>query len=809
MDISVRARRAPHWLLAVVAGLAAALLPSGTAWAHEVGGVGATNFATTLSALSPAVPGVSLAVVENGSRLELRNTTGREVVVRGYSDEPYARIGPDGVWLNDSSPATYLNTDRFASTTVPADADPAAPPRWRKISDETVHRWHDHRIHWMLSTLPTAVAAAPTAAHRVSDWHVDLDHDGAVLSATGSLDWVPGPSPTPWYLLAAVSALLVVGAVFTRRAHALIAAALGALVAADVLHAAGIALVTTGNVPERISAFFGDGMTGLLIWPFGLAAAVLIARRATFLGFVAMGVGGLLSSMMALDDAPVWWRSSAPSALPADLNRAGVALVVGLGAGLLLAGPLLWRRFKPASHRAVSTDSPETAAPAVRDDAPPVVLGARAARAAAAPPTDEAAPEQAGAATVGRRGFAGTLAAGGVGAILGGAAGIAAGTPGEPAAPSGGTPAEPLTGVGATRIAFHGERQAGISTPARPQAQLRIVAFDLADGVDRAGLQGLLRRWTQAAAQLSQGLPLGDTGDDVVSGSGPSSLTVTVGFGPSLFGKAGLPTSARPAELTPLPAFPGEQLDAARSDGDLCLLVHADDALVAFRAARALTRLAAPQARVRWQLDGFNTSPGVTPKAATGRNLMGQLDGTNNPQPADEDFTSKVYVTDPAAPAWLRGGSVLVVRRIRMLLDDWDAQPRQAQERVIGRHKDTGAPLSGGQERTPANFGTTTGDGAPAIPADAHIRLATPAFNNGAAMLRRGYSYTDGDAAGLIFLAWQADPRRGFVPVQQRLAAADALNRFIRHETSALFAMPHGVTPGGHLGQDLFGDDPA
>ncbi|MEU8077871.1 Dyp-type peroxidase [Catellatospora citrea] len=852
VDISVKAtRRARHWLLAVVAGLAAAVLPAGAAWAHEVGGVGATNFTTTLSALSPAVPGVSLAVVENGSRLELRNTTAREVVVRGYSDEPYARIGPDGVWLNDSSPATYLNTDRFAGTTVPADADPAAPPRWRKISDETVHRWHDHRIHWMLNTLPTAVAAAPTAAHRVSDWHVDLDYGGTVLSATGSLDWVPGPSPTPWYLLAAVAALLVVGAVFTRRAHALIAAALGTLIAADVLHAAGIALVTAGNVPERLSAFLGDGMTGLLIWPFGLVAAVLIAKRATFLGFVAMGVGGLLSSMMALDDAPVWWRSSAPSALPADLNRAGVALVVGLGAGLLLAGPLLWRRFKPESHRTAPVAAPAAAAdqqptdqvsavsasgesdPSAHRDSPavldtraanaatttddpaaagegPVVLGARAARAAAADSPDEAAAaDPAGVATVGRRGFAGTLAAGGVGAILGAAGGIAAGTPGEPTAPPSGPPAEPLSGVGATRIAFHGERQAGITTPARPQARLRIVAFDLADGVDRAGLQSLLRRWTQAAAQLSQGLPLGDSGDDVVTGAGPSSLTVTVGFGPSLFGKAGLPASARPAVLTPLPAFPGERLDPARSDGDLCLLVNADDALVAFRAARALSRLAAPQARVRWQLDGFNNSPGVTPTAATGRNLMGQLDGTNNPQPTDEDFTAKVYVTDPAAPSWLRGGSVLVVRRIRMLLDGWDAQPREAQERVIGRRKDSGAPLSGGQERTPANFGTTAGDGTLAIPADAHIRLATPAFNNGAAMLRRGYSYSEGDAAGLIFLAWQADPRRGFVPVQQHLAAADALNRFIRHETSALFAMPHGVTPGGHLGQDLFGENPA
>jgi dye decolorizing peroxidase len=205
-------------------------------------------------------------------------------------------------------------------------------------------------------------------------------------------------------------------------------------------------------------------------------------------------------------------------------------------------------------------------------------------------------------------------------------------------------------------------------------------------------------------------------------------------------------------------------------------------------------------------MDGFNSSPGATAEGATGRNLMGQVDGTNNPRPGDEDFTAKVFVTDPQAPRWLQGGSLLVVRRIRMLLDDWDGLDLAAQERVIGRRKDTGAPLSGGEERTPADFGATAPGGGPAIPADAHIRLAAPAFNTGAAMLRRGYSYADGAEAGLLFLAWQADPGRGFIPVQRRLAAADALNHFIRHETSALFAMPGGVAAGGYVGQDLFED---
>ncbi len=811
MRVYTSVARPVRLLLAVAAGLLLVLGPAGAASAHEVGGVGATNFATTLSGLSPAVPGVALSVVENGSRLQLRNTTKTEVVVRGYSEEPYARIGPGGVWLNDSSPAAYLNADRFGSARVPADADPAAAPRWRKVSDEPVHRWHDHRTHWMLTTLPIAVAADPTAPHRISQWHVDLDHDGRVLTATGSLDWVPGPSPTPWYLLTALSALLVVGAVFTRWAHRLVAAALGALIAADVVHAAAVALVTEGNVPERLSAFLGEGMTALLLWPFGIAAAVLIARGATFLGFVGMGVGGLLASMMALDDAPVWWRSSAPSALSADVNRATVALIVGLGAGLLLAGPLLWRRFKPAPRALPAaaqepgvpeTDKPVTAqeTPASLDEAP-VLLGARAAAAAAAPREE---------ATVGRRGFAGTLAAGGVGVILGAAGGIAASGGPDTDTPAESQPGEPpRSSIGTARVAFHGERQAGIATPARLQARLRVTAFDLVPGVDRAGLRTLLRRWSQVAEQLTAGQALGAPGDHVVTGAGPASLTVTIGFGPSRFGKAGLTAADRPKQLTPLPAFPGEQLDPARGDGDLCLLVAADDALVVFHAARELARLARPYAEVRWQTDGFSNAPGVTADGATSRNLMGQLDGTNNPRPADEDFETKVFVTDPAAPRWLQGGSLLVVRRIRMLLDGWDGLDRPAQERVIGRHQDTGAPLSGGEERTPADFGATAPAGGLAIPADAHIRLAAPAFNNGAAMLRRGWSYAEGTEAGLLFLAWQADPARGFVPVQRRLAASDALNRFIRHETSALFAMPRGAAPGGYVGQELFGDDAA
>jgi dye decolorizing peroxidase len=356
--------------------------------------------------------------------------------------------------------------------------------------------------------------------------------------------------------------------------------------------------------------------------------------------------------------------------------------------------------------------------------------------------------------------------------------------------------------VGARTVAFSGSHQAGIVTPQRQQAQVWVAGFDLVPGADAAGLRRLLQTWSAAAARLTAGQPLGAADDAVVSGIGPAALTVTVGFGPSLFGKA-VPASARPDALAPLPAFPGERLDPARGDGDLGLVVAADDPVVVAHAGRVLRRLAAGTAALKWEQVGFNAARGSGPATATGRNLMGQLDGTHNPKPSDPDFAPRIFAD---GPGWMRGGSYLVVRRIRMLLDDWESLAVADQERVVGRRKDTGAPLSappGADEHTEPNYGIAGPDGKPAIAVDAHIRLAAPAFNQGAAMLRRGFSYVDGAEAGLLFLAWQTDPRRGFIPVQQRLVGTDALARYTRHETSALFAMPAGASAGSYVGAGL------
>ncbi|GAA0619317.1 iron uptake transporter deferrochelatase/peroxidase subunit [Streptomyces crystallinus] len=390
-----------------------------------------------------------------------------------------------------------------------------------------------------------------------------------------------------------------------------------------------------------------------------------------------------------------------------------------------------------------------------------------------------------------------------------GAAGVALGATGgalvHAALESDGSGTPELSSVGTAEVAFHVKHQAGITTPV--QACGHLIAFDLAPGAGRKEAAALLRRWSATAKALMAGEPAGsDTG--IALDAGPSSLTVTFGFGRTFFDRTGL-VAQRPAALDPLPDFSSDRLDARRSHGDLWVQIGADDALVAFHALRALQKDAGAAARVRWQMNGFNRTPGATKKPMTARNLMGQIDGTNNPKPSDPDFGKRIFVPDSGKPAWMANGSYAVVRRIRMLLDDWEKVPLAQQEQVIGRRKADGAPLSGGTETTPMQLDKFGPDGKLVIPDNAHARISAPEQNGGAAMLRRAFSYHDGISAdgvpdaGLLFVAWQADPLRGFVPVQRKLDRGDALSAFIRHESSGLYAVPGGPRAGEYVGQLL------
>jgi deferrochelatase/peroxidase EfeB len=357
---------------------------------------------------------------------------------------------------------------------------------------------------------------------------------------------------------------------------------------------------------------------------------------------------------------------------------------------------------------------------------------------------------------------------------------------------------EPAGAAAGAAVDFHGVHQAGISTPV--QDRLHFAAFDVKTD-DRAEFVQLLKDWTDAARRMTAGQAVGegaygglaeappdDTGEAL--GLKPSRLTLTIGFGPSLFARFGL-AGQRPDALIDLPKFAGDNLDPARSNGDLCIQACADDPQVAVHAIRNLARIGFGKVVIRWSQLGFGKTSSTTPDAQTPRNLMGFKDGTRNIAGTETDRLEKfVWVGEKEGPAWMVGGSYLVARRIRMHIETWDRTSLQEQEDVFGRDKGEGAPVGKAKERDEPFL--------KAMKPDAHVRLAHPDSNHGATILRRGYSFTDGTDglgrldAGLFFLAYQKDVRKGFVPVQRNLAT-DALNEYIQHVGSAVFAIPPGV----------------
>jgi len=367
-------------------------------------------------------------------------------------------------------------------------------------------------------------------------------------------------------------------------------------------------------------------------------------------------------------------------------------------------------------------------------------------------------------------------------------------------------------------VPFYGEHQAGIATPV--QDRLHFAAFDL-ETESRAELRELMREWTAAAAAMTAGRMIGtaagnreelappdDTGE--AFGLPPSNLTITFGFGPALFDRPGLGlASRRPAELQPLPALPGDELNGLESGGDICVQACADDPLVVFHAVRNLARIGRGTVTMRWSQLGFGRTSSTSRSQETPRNLFGVKDGTANIKAEDGEAMGEFVWVD-SGPAWMQGGSYLVTRRIRMNLEVWDRSPLQDQEETIGRSKYSGAPLGSEDEFDPLPLDETGMDGKPVIPADAHARLASAQENDGVRILRRGYSFTDGVdeslgelEAGLFFIAFQRDPEKQFVALQRRLGVHDALNEYIKHVGSALFAVPGGVKPGGYVGEAL------
>ncbi|MCC3371653.1 iron uptake transporter deferrochelatase/peroxidase subunit [Cohnella sp. REN36] len=365
-------------------------------------------------------------------------------------------------------------------------------------------------------------------------------------------------------------------------------------------------------------------------------------------------------------------------------------------------------------------------------------------------------------------------------------------------------------------IPFYGAHQAGVVTPM--QDYVCMGAFDLTTGSVDA-VRKLFKMWTEASARFASGegvgdesgsalVPPADTGETI--GLLPARATLTFGLGASFFdGRYGL-ASKRPEALADIPAFKRDELVSEWSHGDVIVQVCANDPQVAFHAIRNLARIARGKAVLRWMQQGYQRSGLADPKAGTPRNLLGFKDGTNNPNVGDADVADDIVWAKGADGApWMDGGSYMVVRRIRMRIEVWDRTTLGEQEATFGRHRDTGAPLGQAGEFDTADYAKAGKGGKPLIPGDSHMALAS--MGGKVKIHRRGYSYTNGIDlrtgqldAGLLFICYNRDPRKQFIPMQEKLAASDRLNEYIQHVGSGIYAVLPGVREGGSLGDSLW-----
>lgn len=413
-----------------------------------------------------------------------------------------------------------------------------------------------------------------------------------------------------------------------------------------------------------------------------------------------------------------------------------------------------------------------------------------------------------------RRGFLGGFTAGLSASIAGNAFAETAAKAGD----AGGAAADPSAAAYAGIEEFFGTHQAGIATA--PQAHTYFATFD-ATSEKRDDIRALLQRWTAAAASLTVGKSASLADSDEALGMEPARLTITFGFGPTLFELGGKDrfglAARRPPALADLPRFTGDQLQEGRVGGDFSIQACSNDPQVAFHAMRQLAASAYDTAKFRWAQSGF--LPHVI--GQTPRNLMGFRDGSSNPDPRNTTDMDTVVWAGEDGPAWMRGGTYLVARRIRIALEHWDRTPVAFQETTVGRGKISGAPIGSHGEFERADLAANDPDGNPMIAENAHVRLASASTNDGARIFRRGYTYNDGLSftaerwppwrqgmeydAGLLFMAYQRDPRTGFSKIFERMAKFDMLNQFVTHTGSGLFACPPGCRRGGFLGDALFG----
>jgi deferrochelatase/peroxidase EfeB len=338
-------------------------------------------------------------------------------------------------------------------------------------------------------------------------------------------------------------------------------------------------------------------------------------------------------------------------------------------------------------------------------------------------------------------------------------------------------------GSGPTEAAsypFHGVNQAGVLTPLPSAKQMYtcVASFD-SMAANKAELADLFRTVTTRARFLAAGGTPPNLGvsqppsdSDVLGPVVPADgLTATFSVGSTLFDDRYGISARKPVKLKPMTSFPNDSLEDAWLGGDLLVQFCANHPDTIHHAIRDLTKHTRGGMQLNWKMEGYNSPPRPS---GTSRNLLGFKDGTANP--TGSLAPALVWVDDSTGePAWAHGGSYVVVRLIRMLVEFWDRVSINEQEGMFGRRRDTGAPLDGTSEFDTPNY--KADPNGYVIPLDSHIRLANPRTPQTAnqRMIRRSYNYDLGVdvngnlQAGHIFIAYQQDLERQFETVQKRL----------------------------------------
>jgi deferrochelatase/peroxidase EfeB len=369
-----------------------------------------------------------------------------------------------------------------------------------------------------------------------------------------------------------------------------------------------------------------------------------------------------------------------------------------------------------------------------------------------------------------------------------------------------------------SRVPFDGPKQAGVLTPAPAQASF--VALD-SIAPSRTQLIDALQNLSTHARALTGGDTVGAIElDDPPPDSGilgpqdsPDELTVTIAFGASLFDERYGLAAQRPRRLTPMPNFANDELDAARTHGDVLVQVCAGQRDTVVHTMRELMRATAGHLTPRWKIDGFQSAARGPSPHSSPRNLFAFRDGTANPDVSDARLMDRlVWVggSGSAEPAWAAGGTYQVVRTIRMHVEFWDRVGMFEQQNMIGRDRVSGAPLGGSEEFEDPRYDLDPHG--KRIPLDAHIRLANPrtATTEDQRIIRRGYNYDRGlDEAGdldqgLVFIAYNQDIERQFATIQKRLAEEPMID-YITPVGGGYFFAPSGAQgPGDWVGSGLF-----